>query len=216
MAYDYKSLFREDAPKFRPFVALLFTTLMSVLLIWQRDIRSIGTFHDRVTSDPATAAFVKQIIAGLLGAIWLFAAGSIFNLTTRLRLASSERTRSLQALNVWVAVGSQRVDFSLPVHYLMLTLIVVLAGHAIGSLWGGAIAPVSLPADFPNDDSILVPLFSPPWFTQQFPDDGDDKDFDDSKGVQCETYNAHYGFIPTCPVPGDLNALYTSRGTCTI
>ena len=210
MAFDYKSLFTEDAPKVRPFLALLFTTLMSVLLVWQRGVRSTGTFHNAVTSAPATAAFVKQIVAGLLGAIWLYAAGSIFNLTTRLRLASPGRTPSLQALNIWAAVGSQRVDFSLPVNYLMLTLAVVLAGHAIGSIWGGAIAPVSLPAQFLDDDNLLVPLFTPPWFTDQFPDDGDDTGFDDSIGKQCRIYNAQSGFIPTCPVPGNLNVPHTS------
>lgn len=207
MAFGYKSLFSEEAPKVRPFLALLFTTLLSVLLVWQRGVRSIGTFHDAVMADPATAAFVKQIVAGLLGAIWLYAAGSIFNLTTRLRLASPNRTPSLQALNIWAAVGSQRVDFSLPVNYLMLTLAVVLVGHAIGSLWGGAIAPVSLPAQFLDDDNLLVPLFTPPWFTNQFPHEGDDKDFDDTIGEQCRPYNAQSGFIPTCPVPGDLKSL---------
>ena len=158
-------------------------------------------------SDPATAAFTKQIIAGLLGAIWLYAAGSIFNLTTRLRLASPDRTPSLQALNVWAAVGSQRVDFSLPVNYLILTLGVVLAGHAIGSIWGGAIAPVSLPAQLLDDGSVLVPIFTPPWLTDQFPYEGNDKDFDDSIGQQCQTYNAQSGFIPTCPVPGNRTLL---------
>ena len=211
MAINYKSLFKDNGPKFRPFVALLFTTLMSILLIWQRKFRSTGKIHDAVTSDPATAAFVKQIIAGLFGAMWLYAAGSFFNLTTRLRLSSPERTPSLQALNVWTAAGSQRVDFSLPVHYLALTLTVVLAGHAIGSVWGGAIAPISLPADFPDDDCITVPLFSSPWFTQQFPHDGDDINFNDSRETQCETYSGEFGFIPTCPVPGDTHNLYYFR-----
>ena len=101
-------------------------------------------------------------------------------------------------------MGSQRVDFSLPVHYSTLTLTVVLAGHAIGSIWGGAIAPISLPTNLSGVDSLGVPRFTPPWFTQQFPDDGDDANFNDNVGDQCQTYNGIYGFIPACPVPGNF------------
>ena len=74
------------------------------------------------------------MIAGLLGAIELCAAGSIPNLTTRIRFANSERKLSLHVVNIWAAAGSQRVDFSLPVDYFTLTPNVVSVEHATASI----------------------------------------------------------------------------------
>ena len=205
MTLNYTSNFGENALKIRPVFAILFTTLVSSLLIWQRNVRSIGQFHDAVLASPATTSFLKQIIASLLGALWIYVAGAIFNLTTRLRLASVDRTSSLQTLNLWVALGSQRIDSSLPVHYMVLTLGVILAGNAIGSIWGGAITPILSSATYTYsnaDNPFLIPLFNQPWFTQQYKYPGTDLDFNDNVKQQCETSNGDYGFVPKCPVPG--------------
>lgn len=186
--------------KVLPIVAILFTTLVSILLIWQRDVRAVGTFRDAVLSNPGTTGFVKQIIAGLLGFLWIYVAGAVFNLTTRLRLASPERTPTLRSLNVWVACGIQRVDLSLPILYMGLTAAVVLAGQAIGSVWGGAITPVLSPKLLNGSDNITSPLFNAPWFTTQFVGQEDSGGVDD---VICMTSNKLVGYIPACPVPGE-------------
>lgn len=90
MQFSYKSPLGKNAPKIRPIFAILFTTLFSALLIWQRDVKSIGTFRDLVMDNPGTSSFIKQMIAGVLGTLWIYATGSIFNLTTRLRLTDSK------------------------------------------------------------------------------------------------------------------------------
>ena len=185
--------------KILPIVAILFTTLISILLIWQRDVRAVGTFRDAVLSNPGTTGFVRQIIAGFLGFLWIYVAGAVFNLTTRLRLASPERTPTLRSLNVWVACGIQRVDLSLPILYIGLTAAFVLAGQAIGSVWAGAITPVLSPKLLNGTDNITSPVFHSPWFTSQFTDQGDAEGVDDTI---CQTSNKLAGFIPACPVPG--------------
>ena len=196
-----------DIRKVLPIVAILFTTLISILLIGQRDVRAVGTFHDAVLSNPGTTGFVKQIVAGLLGFLWIYVAGAVFNLATRLRLASPERTPTLRSLNVWVACGTQRVDLSLPILYMGLTAAVVLAGQAIGSVWGGAITPVLSPKLLCGSEHVISPVFNSSWFTTQFTHQGDAGDFDDSTSV-CQTSNKLVGFIPTCPVPGEGRYLF--------
>ena len=189
-----------DIRKILPIVAILFTTLISILLIWQRDVRAVGTFRDAVLSNPGTTGFVRQIIAGLLGFLWIYVAGAVFNLTTRLRLASPGRIPTLRSLNVWVACGIQRVDLSLPVFYMGLTAAVVLAGQAIGSIWGGAITPVLSPRLLHGTDNITSPVFRSPWFTAQFEGQGG---AGNAEGGTCQTSNKIAGFIPACPVPGE-------------
>ena len=197
-----------DIRKSLPFVAILFTTLVSILLIWQRDVRAVGTFRDAVLSNPGTTGFVKQIIASLLGFLWIYVAGAVFNLATRLQLANPERTPTLRSLNVWVACGTQRVDLSLPIFYMGLTAAVVLAGQAIGSVWGGAITPVLSPKLLRGSENITSPVFVSPWFTTQFAHQGDAGDFDDDSTSVCQTSNKLVGFIPTCPVPGEGRYLF--------
>ena len=199
-----------DIRKILPIVAILFTTLISILLIWQRDKRAVGTFRDAVLSNPGTTGFVKQIVAGLLGFLWIYVAGAVFNLATRLRLANPERTPTLRSLNVWVACGTQRVDLSLPIFYMGLTAAVVLAGQAIGSVWGGAITPVLSTKLLRGSEHVISPVFSSPWFTTQFPNQGDAGVFDDSTSV-CQTSNKLVGFIPTCPVPGERRYLFIRK-----
>ena len=196
-----------DIRKILPIVATLVTTLISILLIWQRDVRAVGTFRDAVLSNPGTTGFVKQIVAGLLGFLWIYVAGAVFNLATRLRLASPERIPTLRSLNVCVACGTQRVDLSLPILYMGLTAAVVLAGQAIGSLWGGAITPVPSIKLLCCSDHVVSPGFNYPWFTGQFTHQGDAGEFDDSTSV-CLTSNKLVGFIPTCPVPGAGHYLF--------
>ena len=196
-----------DIRKILPIVAILFTTLISILLIWQRDVRAVGTFRDAVLSNPGTTGFVKQIVAGLLGFLWIYVAGAEFNLATRLRLANPERTPTLRSLNVWVACGTQRVDLSLPILYMGLTAAVVLAGQAIGSVWGGAITPVLSTKLLFGSEYVISPVFNSPWWTTQFAHQGDAGVFDDSTSV-CQTSNKLVGFIPTCPVPGEGRYLF--------
>ncbi|KAM0801212.1 hypothetical protein BDR22DRAFT_196650 [Usnea florida] len=198
--------------KILPIVAILFTTLISILLIWQRDVRAVGTFRDAVLSNPGTTGFVRQIIAGFLGFLWIYVAGAVFNLTTRLRLASPERTPTLRSLNVWVACGIQRVDLSLPILYIGLTAAFVLAGQAIGSVWAGAITPVLSPKSLNGTDNITSPVFHSPWFTSQFADQGDAEGVDDTV---CQTSNKLAGFIPACPVPGLQNLILDSARSAT-
>ena len=200
MVFEYKSPLGENAPKIRPIVAILFTTLISVLLVWQRGQTSIGSLRNAVMKSPGTTSFIKQLIASLLGAIWVYVAGSIFNLTTRLRLGG-DRTPTLQTLNVWVALGLQRIDFTLPFYYTALTTMVLLAGHSIGAVWGGAISPFPTTVDVPWPQ-MSVPVFNenPPWMRKEFSSQTP-VGFDNGEGT-CKTDNGHSGFIPTCPVPG--------------
>ena len=188
--------------KIRPIIAIMFTTIISALLIAQSEKSYRGSFRNAIMRYPGTASFFKQLVASLLGALWVYVAGSIFNLTTRLRLVS-DRKPKLQTLNLWTALGVQRIDFSLPMYYMAITTTVLLAGHGIGALWGGAIAPLPAIANVSNNMSVAVPVFNgiPPWMAHEFPVQANPSRFDDSVTV-CTTNNGLSGFVPTCPVPG--------------
>ena len=196
-------------PKIRPIIAISFTTLISVLLICQRGKGYIGPFRNGIMEYPGTASFFKQLIASLLGVLWVYIAGSIFNLTTRLRLASDRKPR-LQTLNLWAALGVQRIDFSLPTYYLAITAFMILIGHSISALWGGAIAPLPATANVANNMSIAVPVFNeiPPWMAHEFPVQDNPSSFRDTDDI-CQTNNGLSGYVPTCPVPGELPTYIT-------
>ena len=202
MIVKYKSLINENAPKIRPIIAILFTTLISSLLLWLHGQPSTGHFRTVILTYPATISFVKQLIASLLGAFWVYVVSSIFNLTTRLRLVSDQEV-TLQTLNVWVALGLQRIDFTLPFYYTAVTVIVVLVGHGIGAVWAGAISPLPTIVQL-ESCTIFTPDFTgrEPWsgIESSSQTHNSSKDGDDG----CRTWNGVDGFIPTCPVPGTL------------
>ena len=214
MALEKPSHLGQNASKIRPIIAILFTSLTSIFLIVEHEQKFVGSFRDLVMQNPGTSSFVKQLVASLLGTLWVYVAGSIFNLTTRLRFAS-DRKPKLQTLNLWAALGVQRIDFNLPVFYLFITTVVLLAGHGIGAVWGGAIAPITTTLNFCNNISVPVPVFieRPPWMTQEFPEIGDPGKFDDSVAT-CRTSNGQSGFVPTCPVPSKYCTLSLIRYSC--
>ena len=74
-----------NASKIRPIIAIIFTTFISVVLIVGHDIKYIGRFRDAVLGSPGAASFVKQLLASLLGILWVYVASSVFSFTTRLR-----------------------------------------------------------------------------------------------------------------------------------
>ncbi|MCJ1374577.1 hypothetical protein MMC20_005809 [Loxospora ochrophaea] len=213
MSFKYKSSRRGNARKIGPIIAILFTTLISVLLVWQRSQTSIGKFRNTVLNNPGTTSFLKQLVAGLLGALWVYVAGSVFNLTTRLRL-EGDRTPTLQTLNVWVALGVQRIDFTLPVYYTVLTTIVLLAGHSIGALWAGAISPFPTTSDI-SWTGMSVPIFNenPPSMAAEFASQALGGYNDGEQN--CLTDNGKSGFIPTCPVPGLQSLILSSASLAT-
>ena len=204
MAFDSKTPLREQAPKIGPWLALLVTTLLSLLLVGLQKQSSVGKFRDAVLDNPGTASFVRQLVASILGTLWIYSGATFFNLTTRQSLATGRRTPTLHSLNVWAALGSGRFDLSLSPGFLGLSSVIIIACHAIGSLWGGAIAPIPSAKSW-DDRYAIVPLYEsdPSWAVKEFPQFASTNRFDVNKARVCQPSTGEQGFIPTCPVPGE-------------
>ena len=183
----------------RPMLTILFTTVVSALLLWQQNWSSAGFLQSAVIQTPGTVSFITQLVASLLGASWTFVLCSIFNLTTRLQMVDGQEP-TLQTLNVWAAIGSQRIDFTLPIHYTALTLVVLLTGHGVGAIWGPAISPFQTTADLLLTN-LSIPIFNenPIWMAKGFTNQT--IVLNDIAGI-CQTDNTLLAPIPKCPVPG--------------
>ena len=200
--------FKRNAATISPLLAITSTTLLSALLFWIKDLRSIGPFYDFCMSNSSTVSFFKQIIAGLLSALWIYVIVTLFNYTTRVRFASNERRPTLHTLNLWAALSVQRVDFSLRLPYLLLTVVVILAAHTVGSLWAGAIAVIPAKFTYENNTVIAVPNYpsDPLWSSIEFPMKNSPTDFNDDLSETCQERTGEFGYITSCPVPSEFES----------
>ncbi|TVY83395.1 hypothetical protein LSUE1_G003240 [Lachnellula suecica] len=133
---------------------LLVTTILNILLI--AAVRSgwafTGVSARRINDNPSTFSAIRQILASLLGMVYLYSICMIINWSTRVVLA--HRPVSLDRLDFWSALASARLDWTLPGSKIPFILIFVILTRIPAALWAGALAPQPTTAD--HRDSHLT------------------------------------------------------------
>ena len=124
---------------------LLVTTVLSALLV-HMDLARV-TSHERQVLDlvnnyRANIQTSVQVVSHLLGLAHTIVLTTCLSNRTRLRLES--RSVSLDRLQWWSTMSSQRIDWSLPPQFLCFSILFVAASFIPAALWAGAITPISI------------------------------------------------------------------------
>lgn len=186
-----------------PVVALCLTTVALICLILIKDHRYTGSFRAKVITGRATVSIAVQLVSSMLGLIQTYVACTLINFASRLHFA--QHSIPLKALNLWTALSTPRLDFSLPWRSFGIAALFLVTVQIPGALWAGAISPILTTATS-GAGLIRVPAFT---------DDTKhvwDGEFD-LRGPEvwnildnCKSVNDKRGFVTSCPVP-DLQAL---------
>lgn len=132
--------------KCRIFMPLIPTTIISSLLLAGNLYRWTvpRNTYDIIVVNRGSTQLVVQIVASSLGLLHITVLCLLINYTTRLRLAKAPT--SLDTLQLWNDLLSQRIDWSLPARYLTLLLIFLGLCTIPAALWAAAITPLSVTA----------------------------------------------------------------------
>ena len=192
--------------------SILFTTLVSIVLIGLRGWESIGIFRQYVEQHRAIASAIGQVLSSALGMLQLYTATTLINAGTRIYI--NERSVSLDSLKFWTSLIAGRVDGELPLRQMIVTFLFFLVAQAPAALWAGSITPVFITTTVVAG-SIQVPIFSQATehvWNNQF----------QLRGPQvwnietnCTTSRSQQGFAASCPVPDMQELLLYSASSAT-
>ena len=116
-----------------------------------------GYIFDLVSNHRADIQTSVQIVSHLLGLVHTLVLTTCFSNRTRLRFES--RSVSLDRLQWWSTISSQRIDWSLPPQFLCFSILFVAASFIPAALWAGAITPISIMQRVPS--TISTSFYQP-------------------------------------------------------
>ena len=139
---------------------LLVTTVLSAFLVFM-DLAG-GTSHrrqilDLVSNYRANIQTSVQVVSHLLGLAHILVLTTCLSNRTRLRFES--RSVSLDRLQWWSTMSSQRIDWSLPPQFLCFSILFVAASFIPAALWAGAITPILITKMVPS--TISTSFYQP-------------------------------------------------------
>lgn len=120
---------------------LLITSVINFVLIgglkghWTITGSSAATIND----NPSTFSAIRQIVASLLGAVYMYSICMIINWSSRVII--SRQAVTLDKLDFWSAICGSRIDWTLPKPKIPLVLLFVIASRIPAAFWAGALAP---------------------------------------------------------------------------
>ena len=139
---------------------LLVTTVLSALLVYM-DLTGSASYNrqifDSVSNNRADIQTYFQVVSHLLGLAHTFVLTTCLSNSTRLRFES--RSVSLDHLQWWSSMSSQRIDWSLPCQFLWISILFVAASFIPAALWAGAITPILITKNVPS--TISTSLYQP-------------------------------------------------------
>ena len=141
-----------------PFVLLLGTTIVSVILIALQSATMFDQYSVGISNNRTTIGLIVQLVSVLLGTAQIYALGVIIQFAFRLRCTKD--SVSLRALNFWSAMATPRVDFSLPIGKAVVLLGFVVASSGPGAVWAGALTPNALDRVLRTGLTMDVPRYT--------------------------------------------------------
>ena len=192
--------------------SILFTTLVSIVLICLRRWETIGVFRQYVEQYRAITSVVVQLLSSALGMLQLYTATTLINAGTRIYIR--ERSASLDSLNFWTSLIARGVNIELPAKQIVVTLVFFLLAQAPAALWAGSLTPV-----FTTTTEVLgtiqVPTFPKATeyiWNNQFQLQGPEVW---NIETSCTTSRTQQGFAASCPVPDMQDLLLYSASSAT-
>lgn len=182
-----------------PLLFLMLPLVLSIVVVPLRNMRSLGSFRNTVTSYRAYVSVIVQLISTFLGLLNILTLTTLTNYATRLWLMSHQ-TR-LGHLSLWTAAALQRVDVSLSPGHIATCVGILVVSQLPGALWAGSLTPVLIHHNR-EIGRIEVPYFdsgSQRIWNSQFELKGNS--VWNNMTFCNSTLLYPSGFVSTCPVP---------------
>ena len=193
----------------KPIYGILFTSIISVMLISMRGWKSLGAFRQFIQDNRSISSAVVQLISSALGMAQLYTATTLINVGTRVYLTAA--SIPLGKLKFWTVLLARQIDFALPWKKVFITALFFVIAQAPAALWAGALTPVFMASTEPAG-SLQIPTFTSTTeniWNNQFQLRGPEVW---NNETNCTTSRNEQGFAASCPVP-DMQGLLLNSAT---
>ncbi|KUJ22646.1 uncharacterized protein LY89DRAFT_636845 [Mollisia scopiformis] len=172
---------------------LLITSIINFVLIagLKGHWTVTGSAATTIINNPSTFSAVRQIIASLLGAVYMYSICMIINWASRVII--SKRAVTLDRLDFWSAICGSRVDWTLPKSKVPLVLLFIVATRIPAAFWAGALAPTLTKAEMKKTHNMTT---SVPHYTQQSLDTYEPESLFNSSDPMTSTPLGIFSFSP--------------------
>lgn len=149
------------------FLALLPTTPISTLLLYWSLNNTVfsGSLIRVIESNRPTVQFAVQLIANLLSLCQILVLCRLINYGIRIRLARN--AMKLNSVRAWIDAMQPRVNFSLPIRFLLPLSAFVALTMILSALWAAALTPVQLSEGV--DQTVIVPSWDNVSLVKEYP-----------------------------------------------
>lgn len=149
------------------FLALLLTTPISTLLLYWSLNNTVfsGSLLRIIESNRPTVQFAVQLIANLLSLCQILVLCRLINYGIRIRLARN--AMKLNSVRAWIDAMQPRINFSLPIQFLLPLSAFVALTMIMSALWAAALTPVQLSEDV--DQAVIVPSWDNDSLVKEYP-----------------------------------------------
>lgn len=145
--------------KYAVFSGLLVTTTISFVLlagaVQKWTLSESGGFYHVVISNRASSQLIVQVLANFFELIHVAVLCALINYATRIRLSST--ATSLDALRFWHNLSAQKMQWSLPLRFLIPLFGFIAITVVPSALWAGAITPVDTSVN--RTTTIYIPSY---------------------------------------------------------
>jgi hypothetical protein len=147
--------------KFLVVPGLLLNTIVSTLILvgLQNNWTIYGSPYRTIDNARASTQLVVQIVAGLLGAIYVQTVCNLINFSVRIAL--TRRPMPLDWLKLWNAITTPTLDWSTPITTLPLVIGFSLLALIPSALWAGALTPVPSSRTFTLPSALSLSRYTP-------------------------------------------------------
>jgi hypothetical protein len=147
--------------KYGIFLGLIFATGLNGALLYgvEKGWTVSGKTFNIVTTNRGSTQILVQILSHLLGLLSVISVTQLVNFSTR--ILALRITMTLDMITAWASLSSARIDWNLPLRFLIPTMIFAILAAGPSALWTGVLTPiVTTTWDNSTSRNIPVPVFS--------------------------------------------------------
>ncbi|UKZ74558.1 hypothetical protein TrVFT333_002228 [Trichoderma virens FT-333] len=149
------------------FLVLFLTTPISTLLFYWtvNEIAFSSAVHNFVESNRPSVQFAVQLLANLLSLCQVLVVCRLINYGVRRHLAAN--SMRLDTLRAWIDAMEPRINFGLPIRYLLPLSAFVALTMILSALWAAALTPVQIQKLV--DQTVAIPSWGNSSFIKEYP-----------------------------------------------
>ena len=138
---------------------LALTSLITILFLWsdRNNWTERGRVYQFVVVNRVSVQIIIQVLVSSFDAIYVYVLCVLVNFSTRLHVV--EKPYKLDRLKFWTTICTQRLDWLMPIRFLIPLIVFQILVLILTTLWAGALTSIMTSTTIPLP--LKLPQYSP-------------------------------------------------------